>query len=57
MREKVKQNLLIVLGTMLTAFAISVFYVPNKIVSGGVSGVSTILFHILKNGTHSLKED
>ena len=48
MREKVKQNLLIVLGTMLTAFAISVFYVPNKIVSGGVSGVSTILFHILK---------
>ncbi len=47
MSEKVRQNILIVSGTMLTAFAISVFYVPNKIVSGGVSGMSTILYHIL----------
>jgi uncharacterized membrane-anchored protein YitT (DUF2179 family) len=48
MKEKVKQNILIVLGTMLTAFSISVFYVPNKIVSGGVSGMSTILYHIIE---------
>ena len=47
MKEKIKQNILIVFGTMLTGFSISVFYVPNKIVSGGVSGVSTILYHIL----------
>ncbi len=38
----------IVLGTMLVGFAISGFYTPNKIVSGGVSGISTILFHTLK---------
>ena len=37
----------IVFGVMLVAFAISVFYTPNKIVSGGVSGLSTILFHTL----------
>lgn len=47
MKEIIKQNILIVIGTMLTAFAISVFYVPNKIVSGGVSGISTILYHIM----------
>lgn len=35
----------IVLGVMMVTFAISVFYTPNKIVSGGVSGISTILFH------------
>ena len=29
----------------MVAFAISVFYTPNKIVSGGVSGIATILFH------------
>ena len=43
----VKKYIKIVLGIILTAFAISVFYVPNKIVSGGVSGLSTILYHTL----------
>ena len=46
MMKLVKQYALILLGVMLTAFAVSVFYVPNKIVSGGVSGVSTILYHL-----------
>lgn len=31
-------------GTALTGFAISVFLTPNKIVCGGVSGISTILY-------------
>ena len=30
---------------MLTGFAIGSFLTPNKIVGGGVSGISTILFH------------
>lgn len=30
---------------MLTGFAIGTFLTPNKIVGGGVSGISTILFH------------
>ena len=46
MLKRIKQYALIVLGVVLTAFAISVFYVPNKIVSGGVSGISTILYHL-----------
>ena len=42
---KIKKYFIITLGIMMVAFAISVFYTPNKIVSGGVSGISTILFH------------
>lgn len=34
-------------GVIMVAFAVSVFYVPNKIVSGGVSGLSTIIFYSL----------
>lgn len=36
-----------ILGTMTTGFAIGAFLTPNKIVGGGVSGISTILFHTL----------
>ena len=41
----IKKYATIVFGVLLVAFAISVFYTPNKIVSGGVSGISIILFH------------
>lgn len=41
----VKNNILFVLGALGTALSISVFYLPNKIVTGGVSGISTILYH------------
>ena len=44
----IKKYLLIILGVSLTAFGISVFYTPNKIVNGGVSGIATIFLHTLK---------
>ncbi len=47
MQKKLKQYSIILLGVIMTSFAISVFYTPNKIVSGGVSGMSTILYHML----------
>ncbi|HHV59783.1 MAG TPA: YitT family protein [Clostridiaceae bacterium] len=37
------------IGSFLTAAAINVFLVPNKIVSGGLSGVSTVIYY-LSNG-------
>ncbi|MBO5359003.1 MAG: YitT family protein [Clostridia bacterium] len=43
----IKKYLSIVLGCILVGFAIGVFYTPNKVVGGGVSGISTILFHTL----------
>ena len=48
MKKHFQQYFIILIGLILTAFAISVFYLPNKVVSGGVSGISTILFHIFK---------
>lgn len=47
-KEKLRQNFLFLIGPIITAFGISVFYLPNKVVSGGVSGLSTILYHIAK---------
>lgn len=44
-KENVKRYITVLFGIMLTAFAISAFFVPNKIVTGGVSGMSTILYH------------
>lgn len=39
--------LLRTVSAVIVAFAISVFFTPNKIVNGGVSGVATILHHAL----------
>lgn len=42
---KIKSALFTVSGTMITGFAIGSFLTPNKVVGGGASGISTILFH------------
>lgn len=34
-----------IFGTMITGFAIGSFLTPNKVVGGGVSGISTLLYH------------
>ena len=43
--KKTTAFLFTILGTMMTGFAIGAFLTPNKIVGGGASGISTILFH------------
>ena len=45
--NKKKSILLTLAGTMLTGFAIGSFLTPNKIVGGGASGISTIIYHTL----------
>ena len=42
---KTKIILLTILGTMLTGFGVGTFLTPNQIVGGGISGLSTILYH------------
>lgn len=44
---KSKLFFLTIIGTAITSFAVAVFLTPNKVVCGGVSGVSTILFQTL----------
>lgn len=42
---KMKSILLTLLGTMITGFGVGVFLTPYKIVGGGATGLSTILYH------------
>lgn len=42
---KFKAFLFTVLGSFITAIGVSLFYLPAKIVSGGVSGLATVCFH------------
>lgn len=43
--NKRKSIMLTIIGTMLTGIGVGVFFTPNKIVGGGVSGISTLLYH------------
>lgn len=46
--RRLRSYLIILLGVILASFGIGMFNVPNKIVSGGVSGISTILYYNFK---------
>lgn len=46
--KRVRSYFINLLGVLLAAFGIGMFSVPNKIVSGGVSGISTILYYNFK---------
>lgn len=46
MKHKIKSWLIILTGITLTAIASGLFYIPNEIVTGGVSGIATILYPI-----------
>lgn len=46
MRNKFNEFFMSGIGGALVGMAVSLFFVPSKIVSGGVSGVSTILFYL-----------
>lgn len=45
--EKIKEYLMLAAGAFLLSCGMSLFCVPNKIVGGGVSGISTVLYHKL----------
>lgn len=44
--KNIKDYLMIVLGSFLTAIAINVFLVPYKIAPGGASGIATVLYYL-----------
>lgn len=43
--KKLKPIIFTIIGTMLTGMGVGVFLTPNKVVGGGVSGISTLLFY------------
>jgi len=46
LKTKLRDIINLVLGTFLVAVAINVFFVPNKISTGGASGVGIILYYL-----------
>jgi len=45
MIRKIRSYIIIFIGLTLTAIATGLFYLPNEIVTGGVSGIATTLFY------------
>ncbi|MBQ7897611.1 MAG: YitT family protein [Clostridia bacterium] len=45
--SKIKTLILTIVGTFLTSIGVSVFYLPSKVVGGGVSGLATVIYHTL----------
>lgn len=46
-RTELKDYLMIFIGINLTSLALVWFLIPNRIAAGGVSGLATILYHLL----------
>ncbi len=44
--QYLKKYAIITMGSLLFALSINLFTLPSKIVSGGISGIATIMFHI-----------
>lgn len=42
------------MGILLTAFGLVAFLIPNRIAGGGVSGLATIVHHVVRPGGHVL---
>lgn len=42
--------LAVLVGAVLTALALDLFLVPNRIAAGGVSGIATVVYHLFKFG-------
>ena len=42
LKDLIKKIFLIILGSLILAIAINLFVVPNKLLSGGISGIGLI---------------
>ena len=47
---RLRETALLLAGSLLTAFAINVFYVPVKLTMGGVSGIVSIIYQLTGQG-------
>ena len=48
MREKVKNILTVVAGTIIAAIALDVFLAPSDIAPGGLSGLAIVINHLTR---------
>ena len=45
-KDRIKRYFFLVIGCFLTAFAFNVFFAPNNLVTGGVSGIAIVVKNI-----------
>jgi uncharacterized membrane-anchored protein YitT (DUF2179 family) len=45
-KQVIKNLLLIAVGSVLMAFSMTMFFIPNKIAPGGFSGLGTVFYHL-----------
>lgn len=48
MKDKLKDYILIIFGSLIMAFGTSVFLLPNKLSTGGFTGIATIFYYYFK---------
>lgn len=46
-KKKVLEYLVIIIGSIILALGLSLFLIPNRIAPGGITGLATILYHLL----------
>jgi len=46
-KDRIKRYFFLIVGCFLTAFAFNVFFAPNNLVTGGVSGISIVVKNVL----------
>lgn len=47
MRQHLYRYVMVTIGCVLMGIAINAFYMPNKLISGGIGGVSVILYYLV----------
>lgn len=50
LRDSAREIALLLTGSLISAFAINIFYVPTRLTMGGVSGIVSIIFQLTGQG-------
>ncbi|MBN2823637.1 MAG: YitT family protein [Coriobacteriia bacterium] len=49
--RRVRDYVLMTLGVVITAWALDAFLIPNKLAAGGVSGLATVFYYVIRDAT------
>lgn len=49
--RRVRDYLIMTVGIVITAWGLNAFLIPNKLAAGGVSGLATVLYYVIRDAT------
>lgn len=50
--RRFRDYVLMTVGVVITAWALNAFLIPNKLAAGGVSGLATVFYYVVKDATN-----